>query len=549
MYYLFKNIFNLSSSNELNALIALILVAFYGMHAANAETINYIIMRSDSFSTLCIVASLLLYQLPKSRKYHLYLITMIIGIGTKEVGVMFAPILFFYILLFEESVSLTELILLKKPKAILNTLRKSAPALIISFSMLASFIWTFMPEDSKLFTLRGESHIWNYFITQWYIIAHYIGNFIIPINLSVDKDFEIINTFIDQRILFSFGLIIVLVVIAFNTSKQRKTLPIAFGILWFFFALALTSSFKPMIQLANDHRTFFPYIGLVLSLGWYIGLMFIKYRAKIHSHLVLKYGLPALAMVVILTHAYGTHQRNEVWSNSESLWYDATIKSPKNGRVMMNYGLSQMAKGDYDVALGYFTRAEELMPYWSTIHINMGILRQAMGHSEEAESYFLNAIAYRSNCVSYYYYGRWLSGQDRIEEAVEQLVIGQRLSPEYTKISLLLDQLSSKVSQIRDEQINSLLQSAEENPTPMNFINLSLVYYKNGMYRECIDACKKALVEKPDLAVAYNNMCSAYNHLGEWDEAQKACEKALEIVPDDQLAKNNLRMVLANKAK
>src|SRR5437588_9566855 len=43
-----------------SSLTALLAVGFYGLHAANAETINYIIQRADSFSTLLIVASLLL---------------------------------------------------------------------------------------------------------------------------------------------------------------------------------------------------------------------------------------------------------------------------------------------------------------------------------------------------------------------------------------------------------------------------------------------------------------------------------------------------------
>ena len=48
--------------------------------------------------------------------------------------------------------------------------------------------------------------------------------------------------------------------------------------------------------------------------------------------------------------AYGTRQRNIVWRTEESLWLDATIKSPDNGRGLMNYGVIQMDKGNYRVA-------------------------------------------------------------------------------------------------------------------------------------------------------------------------------------------------------
>ncbi|MBL4658571.1 MAG: tetratricopeptide repeat protein [Flavobacteriales bacterium] len=548
MFYLLKNIFNLSAPNKHNELFALVFVAFYGLHAANAETMNYIIMRSDSFSTLCIVASLLLYQIPKFRKYHLYLITMIIGIGTKETGAVFVPILFFYILLFEENISLSELVLLKKPRAILNTLKKSAPALIVTVGLLAYIAQYIFPQDTILVEYQDPSYNWRYFITQWSIIAHYLGNFVIPINLSVDKDFQFVTSIINHKTLFSLGLILLLVAIAFRTSKRKRMLPIAFGILWFFFALAPTSSVIPMIQLGNDHRTFFPYIGLVVSLGWYTRLMIIKYEEQIRDSWKLKIGLPLLALLFLMSHAYGVRQRNKVWSSSETLWYEATVKSPNNGRVQMNYGLTQMNKGKLDVALEYFTRAEALLPTWAAIHINMGIIKQATGHPEEAEKYFLNAVAYQPSPISYYHYARWLNRQSRKEEAMRQLEIGHSLNPDDTKINILIESLSGEVAEIVKTQIKAMEETVQEAPTSGNLLNLSISYYRNGQFRECIFVCKKILATDPTYVDAYNNICIAYNKLAEWDKAIAACEKAIELAPDYQLAKNNLRMVVNNKA-
>ena len=43
----------------------------------------------------------------------------------------------------------------------------------------------------------------------------------------------------------------------------------------------------------------------------------------------------------------------------QNLWYDGTIKSPNNGRGLMNYGLTLMARGDYDNAEDYFIQAHE----------------------------------------------------------------------------------------------------------------------------------------------------------------------------------------------
>ena len=46
-----------------------------------------------------------------------------------------------------------------------------------------------------------------------------------------------------------------------------------------------------------------------------------------------------LSFCIIGAYAYGITVRNEVWKDSESLWYDVSLKSPTNGRGLMNYGL------------------------------------------------------------------------------------------------------------------------------------------------------------------------------------------------------------------
>ena len=84
-----------------------------------------------------------------------------------------------------------------------------------------------------------------------------------------------------------------------------------------------------------------------------------------------------------------------------------TIKSPRNGRGLMNYGLSQMSKGKYEVALDYYLRALELTPRYSYLHVTLGILKEAMGRPDEAEAFFRSALRFdRSNPEAYYYFAR-----------------------------------------------------------------------------------------------------------------------------------------------
>lgn len=569
MYFLFLKIMDRALPSEKNRFYSLLFTGFYGVHAANAETINYIIQRADAFSTLCIAASFLLYMIPQTRKYYLYLITTVIGLGTKETGAIFGIILFFYILLFEEKVSLAELVTLKRIKASFSAILKSLPAVLFSFALFFLMQKTFfnaVPDSGP--GPSGEMK-WNGFMTQWVIVFHYIGNFILPLDLSADPDFQIRSTLFDREVLLCLFVILALIAIAFVTSVSEKHRPISFGIIWFFLALAPTiysSSMDPSGQIANDHRTFFPYIGLVLSLGWWLRLLYLRYvetptlKGATPSALDLR-SQPAVAFragaavlvvycIVISLHAYGTYQRNIVWSSSATLWHDATIKSPKNGRAQMNYGLSLMAAGKYDETLPYFQRTLELLPRWAFIHINMGILREAMGFSEEAEQYFRNAIAYQPNVPdSYYYYAQWLQKKGRTAEAISQLQEGIRISPGHAGISQYLAELSASSSETIGDKIQREANAVAANPTADGYINLSLTYYRNGMFPECIKACEKALELNPRSALAYNNMCSAYNSIGEWAKGAAACRKALEVDPGFDRAKNNLKWAEDNLRK
>lgn len=551
LYILFKNIFNVAMKSETNKLLALLAVAFYGLHAANAETINYICQRSDSASTLWIVASLLLYMNLKTRKNYLYVITILLAIGSKETGAMSGPIIFFYILFFEENVSLSDLLLFRKFSGLLRTIQKSVPALIASFGFFFVIRKFIIPSDAG-YSLADNSlpGFGQYFYSQWVVIAHYIGNFIIPLDLSADPDFSLYESILDRRVLLAGCLLLGLIFIAFVTSEKKDTRPIAFGILWFFVALAPNSLVPSSGQQANDHRTFLPFIGLVISAAWWIRLLYFKYEKNIGQQTYLRKAIPLVYLGIISLHAYGTWQRNIVWSSGATLWHDATIKSPNNGRAQMNYGLTLMSQGKYDETLPYFQRTLELMPTWAYIHINMGILREAMGFSEEAEQYFKNAIRFQPNVPDcYYFYARWLDRKGRPADAIAQLQEGHRISPGHAGITQYLNDLSAVAIETPEEKIKREEQSIVQQPSASNFINLSLSYYRQGLYKECIEACRKALEQDPRSALAYNNMGSSYNSLGEWQKGADACSKAIEIDPTMQIAKNNLNWARQNLKK
>ena len=537
MFFFYLKVFDTARQHEWNRYIALFAVSWYGLHTANAETINYIYQRCDSLSTLMVVAGFFLYAyFPKWRNRYLYLIPIALGMFIKEPTAMFAPILFFYIMLIEKNYSLQDSFRLKN---ILTGIKESLPAFIvcIAFSIFVKSMMsgTYIPGGTSRF---------QYLITQPFVILRYFITFFLPVNLSADTDWKLVASILDVRVIVGVFFILAMLSISYYTSKKQETRPIAFGILCFL-ALIPTSSFIPLAEVTNDHRMFFPFVGLMLSVCWSLGLLIIKYGNTIKQNFAVRISIIMMALVILGGNAYGTYQRNKVWHTGESLWYDVTVKSPLNGRGMMNYGITQMGKGKYQKALEFFEKALTLTPYYSYLHINMGILKGAMNQQVEAEKYFKNALRYSpQEPEPYFYYARWLKDQNRQNEAVPLLKRAIQLSPAHSSAQKLLNEISSSQKTLKG-QTEAAVKTI---PTVENYINLSLQYHREGRYRDSINACKKALEIKPDYDLAYNNICAAYNELKMWDKAVEACTKGLKINPSLQILKNNLARAEQQKA-
>lgn len=462
-------------------------------------------------------------------------------------------------------------------KNIFTALKKSFIKILPSLIVCLSLAYLSIKMQTESFTPGGNS-VYHYLITQPWVYLRYFIAFFLPLNLSADTDWQVFTNFFDERAIIGYVFIVFLIICIFKTFRNKQTRAISFGLSWFLLSLLPTSSIIPLSEVTNDHRMFFPFVGLCLAVISAIRYVFMKYEAKIFNSLFLKMFILVFTVSVFSANAYGVRQRNKVWSSDESLWYDVTIKSPKNGRGLMNYGLTQMRKANYETALDYFNRALIYTPYYSYLHTNLGVLHNAMGNKQIAEEYFVNGINYGEDIyVSHYYYSKFLFENNRFQEALLEAEKTRKLSPYYLQNNHLLydiyfelnkiDELLILVNKTLDiypgdeyslvyknfdySQSLTKLQLAEQTanlePSAEKYLNLSLEYYNLGEFYKCIEACYKSLELKPDYALAYNNICSAYNALGEWDKAIEACEKALQIDANFTLANNNLKLAFENK--
>lgn len=541
MFFMFKHLLIKIAGKATANAVSLFAVAWFVLHTANAETINYISARSDILSTIPVILGLLIYQRMRGAWRLLALPILVAGILIKPTTTMFVPILFTYSLLFEENMGLHF-----TNRAFWRSCWKVTRTIIpVGLVCLALFQFTRMMEPETW--VPGGNSAYHYLITQPFVILRYFWTFFIPINLSADTDWTLVTSLTDYRFVVGMLFIVALASTIIYTSKKEELRPISFGLLWFIFALIPTSSIIPLSEVTNDHRMYFPFVGLALSASW-AGFLLIKWlKQKFNNPAPLRGMAITLALLILGGNAYGTYQRNSVWSSSEKLWYDVTIKSPNNGRGLMNYGLSKMRKGEYDVAIDYFNRAFPTdygnHPYLS---LNMAIVQNAIGNTELAKKYYEESVRKGYNYPDcHYYYAQWLLKQGNKSLARHHALEALKLGPAHEHATTLLNWLNTN----SNSELEAAKQVAEKTPTPENFLNLSLQYYNSGDYEKCILACEDALKIKPDYALAYNNICSAYNQMKNYRKAAEACVQALKYAPDYELAKNNLRHAQKNLAK
>lgn len=576
MFFLFRRIIDHADPHPSNLWTALAAAAFYGLHPAGAETVNYIVQRADLYNTLGSVASVLCFAaFPRQRKYGWYLLPALIACLAKPPALIFPLLLLFYIFLIEQDGSFSPADGPANRQAWAATLRAVWPALAVTIAA-AILIAKMTPP-----AFRGGGDPLLYRVSQPWVALHYFKSFFLPTELSADTDWTYVAPFSGEA-LAGYVFLAGLLAAVFYTSRKREWRPIAFGLLWFLVAL-LPTSLMPLADVTNDHRMFFPFVGLALAVFWGLRLVLFRKTERLTMNPSWIHGTVIGLAVVLCAEAAGTHVRNQVWRNEESLWHDVTIKSPRNARGWSSYGASFINREDFAGALPVLQRAEQLQPYDPVVQLNLGIVSGGQGRDAEADRHFRQALALAPGAPDpLMYYARWLESRQRLPEAQAAAEAALRVNPQAFFVRyLLLKIYSGQKNQpafdalmqdslrlmYNDETARRYLQERAEAmkreaaapappaappPTPPEgsaeaLLNQSAKYCNDGNYEACIAMAKKALALRPGYAEAYNNMAAGYSSLERWDDAIQAASEALRLKPDYPLARKNLDWAVAHK--
>lgn len=335
----------------------------------------------------------------------------------------------------------------------------------------------------------------------------------------------------------------------------------AFGVAWFALALLPSSSVFPLAEVANEHRIFFPYIGLSLAMVWGVALHAQRrLAARPHRRAAMFQAVGVMALLVLGGHAVGTYRRNTVWRTAESLWADVVEKSPANGRAWMNYGLTQMAQGKYAEAKKLFEQAQRHTSDYAHLETNPGIVTDRLGEPAVAERHFQRALFLQPEFAEgHHHYTQWLLANARGNEAIPRLQRALALSPGLPSArALLMDvyatqgneaalrALAREILAVVPTDPAALAYADAERPSPVDqpdalrHYNRGVALTNAGRHLDAALAYRQALQLDPSAADAVNNLGWSLAKLGFYREAVLAFEQAVRLRPGFTLAENNL---------
>lgn len=223
--------------------------------------------------------------------------------------------------------------------------------------------------------------------TQGIVIWRYLAMLAWPAGQSIMHAFHRVVTVADP---LACAAAAGLVAIAAAAWRVRRGAPlVTLGVLWFFAALAPSSSVVALREGMAEHRVYLPAAGLMFCVAAAVahvaGAMTAGRRRTPRGPLV-------AVLVVVAVLSVLTVRRNGVWGSAVSVWADAAPHA--GGMWEPHYALADALResGDCAAAIPEYRRVVESRPAHRDAHTNLGICLAQSGQLDEAERSLRRAL-------------------------------------------------------------------------------------------------------------------------------------------------------------
>ncbi len=552
---LFTLILHLKKLRDNGYLLPLIATVLWLLHPLQTSTVNYVSQRMAILAALFSLLAFFCYikaakgEGPKSTFwYGGFMVSIVLGILSKENAIMILPMILFYDLVFISEFRWKE------------SMKRFLPV-AIAFSVVAVFIWkpfgmskflggvidTFL-HPGRMITQKGWSGMdiiltpLQFWMTECRVLVRYLIIFFIPLPGLLVFDYS--DAYPISQGLFSppttiVSISIIVILLLFAVLNLRRHPALGFGILWFFVTISLESFIAVGIDYYFEHRNYLPSMGLAIATGYGITVLLKKGSLR-------KEVLVASLMIIL---SVFTYTRNKVWSSDITLWKDTMSKVPENMRAKITLSGLMIDRDRLDEAERLLEGIDlsrlsipkkfQVMFNLASIYKEKGKYKDALNKAEELLK--IKDLNRRSRGNVYYLIGEiyrelgeWNFAEKYLLKAKENL--------SYKNVEILISLSQIYIAERNYQKAEASLKEAlyiEPNNTMANMLlaDLYLMTNKRALaeeyYSKLIDS--KSLLSKDTLKRIYLNLALIKATGKKYQEAMDYLEVTEQIDPGDYL--------------
>lgn len=398
--------------------------------------------------------------------------------------------------------------------------------LLIFLPVLAAYV-AYRIWMGRLFKAQESFELMDqylYFLTQIKVIVfYYLMKWFLPINLNFEPHIRLVTDWADLQCVAALGVMFLMA--WFIKQPLAK-----FALFWALVTVLPESSFIPLKQLASEHRTYLPGMGISLLMG--MGCLQLT-RGFSSARLAM---LSFIILMALLTLHRGLDYRSEI-----NLWEDTARKSPEKILVHNNLASAYIDKKRYEDAERELRLILKLDPTYGNAYSNLGAIYAGQQQWEKAKREFDQALLYNSeNPANFYNAGLMRINLKAPAESIVYLERAIEMKPEVADYHFTLGEAYRLLKRF-DEALKEYRITLTYQPGHVQALNnMAVVFWELRLYVLAEAELKKAVAVEPHNVESLNNLAGIYMALREFGRAIPYLEEVLAQQPGDENAKRLL---------
>jgi protein O-mannosyl-transferase len=387
---------------------ALVATAIFALHPIQVESVSWISSVNDPLAASLCFASFLSYRQATSKQrnsaiwWALAGFLFLLALFTKEVSVVLPGIILIDLWANDLwSNSLSSNSRSQPGKGALSKLPLPAISTYVAVTVLWIGLRSWILGDAA--ATASPVPLSDSLLSAPKILLFNLYRAVLPIGLSPQYDFHLVESADSAQFLFALLALIALASLAIMAAKREPKLWV--GLAWLVLPVLPTLNLRWMNEddFVHDRYMYMSMLGVALLAA--SGYAWIR-RQWPRQQLV-----RPLATCVALVLAFASAVQSQYWANDVILFSRAVGRAPQNEWAQLNYGSALSARGKFADAAPRFVSSYQLKPGWRAAAY-AGFAYQQSGDLGQADQWFQAALQFNPSLGS-----AWLGlGQIRLAQ-------------------------------------------------------------------------------------------------------------------------------------